>query len=61
MTEPKLFDRFEKKQEDGTVKTSYAFRMVFQSFDKTLTDDEVNTIMTNITKIMNSNADWQVR
>jgi phenylalanyl-tRNA synthetase beta subunit len=40
-----LFDVFKK---DG--KTSYAFRMVFQSMEKTLTDVEVNEI-----------KDWQVR
>lgn len=39
-----LFDRFEK---EGRV--SYAFRLVFQSFDKTLTDEEVNEIMDSIT------------
>lgn len=35
-----LFDEFKK---DGRV--SYAFRLVFQSFERTLTDEEVNTIM----------------
>lgn len=40
-----LFDRFEK---DGRI--SYAFRLVFQSSEKTLTDDTVNAIMKKITK-----------
>jgi phenylalanyl-tRNA synthetase beta chain len=39
-----LFDQFEK---DGRV--SYAFHLVFQSFDRTLTDVEVNAIMRTIT------------
>lgn len=39
-----IFDRFEK---EGRV--SLAFRLVFQSFEKTLTDDEVNAIMERIT------------
>ncbi|MBM3272110.1 phenylalanine--tRNA ligase subunit beta [Candidatus Kaiserbacteria bacterium] len=39
-----LFDRFEKEG-----KVSLAFRLVFQSFEKTLTDDEVNAIMERIT------------
>lgn len=43
--EPKLFDSFTK---DG--RTSFAYRLVFQSDDKTLTDDEINIIMDNITK-----------
>lgn len=37
------FDRFEK---DGKV--SYAFRLVFQSFDKTLTDGEANLRMESV-------------
>lgn len=39
-----LFDTFSKEIE-GIKKTSYAFRLVFQSYEKTLTDDEVNTMM----------------
>jgi len=38
-----LFDRFEKGD-----KTSLAFRLIFQSFDRTLTDEEVNQIMQKI-------------
>lgn len=38
-----LFDVFEK---DG--RTSYAFRMVFQAMDRTLTDEEVNEIMNDV-------------
>lgn len=38
------FDHFEK---EGRV--SYAFRLVFQSRARTLTDDEVNAIMANVT------------
>ncbi len=39
-----LFDTFEKEI-DGVRKVSYAFRLVFQSFERTLTDDEVNEMM----------------
>jgi phenylalanyl-tRNA synthetase beta subunit len=42
--EPELVDKFEKGD-----KTSYAFRLVFQSYDRTLTDSEISEIMTNIT------------
>jgi len=38
-----LFDKFEK---EGRV--SYAFRLVFQSFERTLTDEEVNAIMEKV-------------
>jgi phenylalanyl-tRNA synthetase beta subunit len=39
-----LFDTF-SKEIDGVKKTSYAFRIVFQSHEKTLTDEEVNADM----------------
>ncbi len=38
------FDTFSKTFEDGTVKTSYAFRFVLQSHEKTLTDAEANEV-----------------
>jgi phenylalanyl-tRNA synthetase beta chain len=51
-----LFDTFSK---DG--KTSYAFRLVFQSNERTLSDDEINPIMEAITASMNAKEGWQVR
>jgi phenylalanyl-tRNA synthetase beta chain len=53
--EPKLFDEFKKED-----KTSYAFRLVFQSYEKTLTDNEINVIMARIEKKILS-LDWTVR
>lgn len=52
---PVLFDEFSK---DG--KKSLAFRMVFQSYEKTLTDTEVNSIMTKINEKVISKG-WVVR
>ncbi len=49
------FDQFEK---EGRV--SYAFRLVFQSRERTLTDDEVSGIMANITAALSA-KDYQVR
>ena len=40
----RLFDVF-TKEVDGTRKISYAFNLVFQSDEKTLSDEEVNIIM----------------
>ena len=37
-----LFDQFQKGE-----RVSYAFHLVFQSFERTLTDVEVNAIMQN--------------
>ena len=53
---PELFDEFKK---DG--KTSYAFRLVFQSYDRTLTDQEVNEVMNTITEKITEQEGWQVR
>jgi phenylalanyl-tRNA synthetase beta chain len=51
-----LFDEFEKGD-----KKSYGFRIVFQSFERTLTDKEANDSMEKITKEMNAKEGWQVR
>lgn len=53
---PELFDEFKK---DGKI--SYAFRLVFQSYERTLNDQEVNDIMTKINDKIKENVDWQVR
>ncbi len=50
-----LFDEFTK---DG--KTSYAFRLIFQSYEKTLTDDEVNERMVLVETKISENG-WEVR
>ncbi len=42
-----LFDKFEKGD-----KTSLAFRLIFQSFDRTLTDEEVNQIMQKVSSTL---------
>jgi phenylalanyl-tRNA synthetase beta chain len=55
---PYLFDSFTSPK-DG--KTSYAFRLIFQSYDRTLTDQEVNEIMTKINHKIRENPSWEVR
>lgn len=57
----KLFDIFVKKFEDGSRKTSYAFRLVFQSEVRTLAGEEINVIMDKITNVLNSKKEWKVR
>ncbi len=52
----RIFDTFEK---EGRV--SYAFHLVFQSNERTLTDDEVGDIMQKIEAEMNSKDGWEVR
>ena len=54
--EPELVDSFTKGDQ-----TSHAFRLVFQSYDRTLTDAEINEIMSKITNKIKDNNGWQVR
>ena len=60
---PELFDEFKKpaSTQGGDAKTSYAFRLVFQSYDRTLIDAEINEIMTKITNKIKDQNGWQVR
>lgn len=50
-----LFDVFSKED-----KTSYGYRFVFQSYEKTLTEEEVSKIMIEITKQLQAKG-WVVR
>ena len=52
-------DIFDEYRKDGNV--SYAFRLVFQSHEKTLSDDEVGAIMQTLTNFLNSKPGWHVR
>lgn len=52
----KLFDVFEK---DNRI--SYAFNLVFQSYEKTLSDEYINKIIDKITLVLNNNSGWKVR
>lgn len=46
--EVKLLDRFENPEKFGPDRSSYTFRIVYQSFERTLTSDEVNAIQEKI-------------
>jgi len=51
-----LFDEFSK---DG--RTSFAYRLAFQSHDRTLTDEEINQIMKKVEGTLNSMEGFEVR
>lgn len=51
-----LFDIYENDEQK-----SLAFHLIFQSKEKTLTDDEVNAIMKKIFEAMEANNEWEVR
>jgi phenylalanyl-tRNA synthetase beta subunit len=53
---PELFDTFTKEG-----RTSYAFRLVFQSFNRTLTDEEVGSVMDKINSALQANSNWELR
>lgn len=56
----KLFDVFVKKSPDGSAKTSYASRLIFQSYERTLASEEVDKIMLDISRVVGEKG-WQVR
>ena len=56
-----IFDVFTKEKEGEPVQTSYAYRMVFQAKDRTLTEEDINSIMSRITDDMSSKQGWKVR
>jgi phenylalanyl-tRNA synthetase beta chain len=51
-----LFDKFAKPE-----KTSYAFRLIFQSAEKTLTDEEINAVMNPIYDTLKTQTGFEVR
>ncbi|MEX0930616.1 MAG: phenylalanine--tRNA ligase subunit beta [Candidatus Paceibacterota bacterium] len=53
-----LFDEYEPKEGENK---SYAFRLVFQSFEKTLSDEEVNVIMGSVYKALDAKEGWETR
>lgn len=61
--EPELFDEFKKPASTagGDAKVSYAFRIIFQSYERTLTDIEINEIMLKISNKIKAQNGWQVR
>lgn len=55
----RLFDVFTKEFPEGK-RTSYAFNLVFQSYEKTLSDEEINNSMLRITIALRARG-WEVR
>lgn len=51
-----LFDKFTKED-----KTSYAFRMVFQANDRTLTEEEINSVMDPIYDTLKAQEGFEIR
>ena len=47
-----------KKLKEGD---EYAYRIIFQSYERTLLDEEINVVMNRITEKMNDQTGWQVR
>ncbi len=62
MVRHELFDVFEKKnKETGEIeKVSYGYRLVFQSYEKTLTDEEINKVMDRVYGALKGKG-WEIR
>lgn len=59
---PILFDVYDKKDEIGKIiKHSFAFRLVFQSHEKTLSDEEVNNVMKKVIEELEKTPGWEAR
>jgi len=57
-----LFDKFLPAQTgEKEVRVSYAFRLVFQSMECTLTDEEINVLMKKISFELAKNPNFQIR
>lgn len=55
-----IFDTFTKTFSDGTTKNSYAFRLVIQSNERTLTDDEANEVANKTYSDLKEKG-WEIR
>ncbi len=55
-----LFDIYESESANNRKK-SFAFHLVFQSSEKTLTEKEINGLMDKIIEALEENQDWEVR
>ena len=52
-------DRFDRFEKDGRI--SYAFRLVFESMERTLADTDLDPAMARVTDALNSREGWTVR
>lgn len=59
--EAKLTDEYEDDEKFGKDKKSYTFRIIYQSFEKTLTNNEVNKIQSDIEGKTKSEFDAVIR
>jgi phenylalanyl-tRNA synthetase alpha chain len=56
-----LLDKYENEQKFGPGKISYAYRITYRSLDKTLTDEEVNSLHKKLEEATIKNYDATVR
>lgn len=59
--EVRLLDRFENPEQFGPSRSSYTFRIVYQSFERTLTNAEVNAIQERIIAETGDRLQAQIR
>lgn len=59
--EVRLFDRFENVEKFGPDRVSYTFRIVYQSYERTLTNEEINAIQEKIIAETRSRLQARIR
>jgi len=60
LVDMRLFDVF-KKDKQKPIMVSYAFHLVFQDCEKTLTDESVNAVMNKVYENLSKEKNWKVR
>jgi len=56
-----LLDTYENEKKFGAGKVSYAYRITYRSIDKTLTNEEVSVLHTNLETATAKNFDAVIR
>lgn len=56
-----LLDKYENVEKFGIGKLSYTFRIIYRSLERTLTNEEVNTLHTQIEKKVETNFGAKIR
>jgi phenylalanyl-tRNA synthetase alpha chain len=59
--EVSLIDKYENKEKFGENKTSYAYRIIYRSLDRTLTNEEVDTVHKNIEMDTSTDFNSEIR
>ena len=57
----KLLDTYENAEKFGKDRVSYTFRVIYTSYERTLTNEEINKIQENLREITRTTLDAELR